>query len=556
MHRSELLLLLLLSALPCLLAAAIYDADNQLDVSASCPQAACSLWQLQSDFQHPLRYVSASGKLPLLQQLLLGDCQWRALPVELFRLTPELRVLVLHNSSVYMLNKEDFQDIPRLQQLQLQRTHLTQLRPQQFAKLPNLEALQLNHNIIQFMHDQAFEGLPLLQLLGLRGNGIVELAGGIFAALTNLQHLDLSGNEIEAIDAHTFAGNGKLQTLLLNDNKFLHFEANALLALTNLRLLDLSRSGQLLELKLHSVQRALLESCGLRRLAIAGSVIDLRAAHNALEVLRIGDKSAVIELDLHGNQLGDAAISGFCQGMWNLQRLDLSMNNIELLVNDSDASSSSNLSLSLQLPSLTHLDLAYNELRRLPAESPLLSTRLAELNISHNEMLRPRTEHFAGLSNLQRLYMAGLRLSEFDYRVFHAQHTSLQELGICDTNDYPLLHKVAIYFRDRGVQLPGLCQRSEAASPKPHVLADTPQPEPQPQALAGVCGIHPYWTTRDILAFLTLLVVFAILLMQLYHILQEEGCLRRLQQWVRSWRQPTVVNGSRARRLNEEYSEV
>lgn len=549
MYRSGSLLLLLLWGI-CVWAAPVYDEYNQLNLSASCPTVACSLQNLEQ----PLRLVGNSTELPQLQQLLLGDSRIRTMPVELLRRTPNLRMLLMQNSSVYLMQKEDFQGIPQLQQFQMQRTHLARLREQQFAALQQLEVLQLNHNMIQFVHPAAFVGLLRLQLLALRGNGIVELPAGTFDPLVNLTHLDLGHNEISQLDAKTFAGNLKLQTLLLNDNKLLQFESQSLLALTQLHLLDLSRAGrQLEEVQLYGAQRVQLEECGLRRLIITSSVISLKAANNELTELSVGDKRSPIELDLHGNQLSGNASASLLQGMWNLQHLDLSKNNIESL-------SSLSQSLSLLLPSLVQLNLAHNQLRSLS----LLPSGLIELDISFNHMLSVRSEHFAGLPNLQRLYMDGMRLGQLDYRVFHTQHSMLHVLGICD-QDAALMRKLVIYFKDRAVQLPVSCLHSVSkAATHTEQEEEQDQTEPKAQAqrtdLAGICGIHPYWTLRDTLTFATLLVVMCILLMQFYNILEEEGCLRRLRDWCSGRsrrRQPgTVGNGHRNRRLNEEDSEV
>lgn len=534
----------------CVGAAPVYDEYNQLNLSASCPTVACSLQNLEQ----PLRLLGGnSTELPQLQQLLLADSRIRMMPVELLRRTPNLRMLLMQNSSVYLMQKEDFQGVPQLQQLQMQRTHLARLREQQFAALQQLEVLELNHNMIQFVHPAAFAGLVRLQLLALRGNGIVDLPAGTFDPLVNLTHLDLGRNEISQLDAKTFAGNPKLQTLLLNDNKLLQFDSQSLLALTQLHLLDLSRAGRLEELQLYGAQRVQLEECGLRRLIITSSVISLKAANNELTELSVGDKRSPIELDLHGNQMSGNASASLLQGMWNLQHLDLSKNNIESL-------SSQSPSLRLLLPSLVQLNLAHNQLRSLA----LLPSGLIELDISFNHMLSVRSEQFAALPNLQRLYMDGMRLGQLDYRVFHTQHSMLHVLGICD-QDAALMRKLAIYFKDRAVQLPVSCLHSVAKAAKEQEQEEEQeQAEPKAQAqrtdLAGICGIHPYWTLRDTLTFATLLVVMCILLMQFYNILEEEGCLRRLRDWCsgRSRRRQagTVGNGHRNRRLNEEDSEV
>ncbi|KAH8359845.1 hypothetical protein KR093_009095 [Drosophila rubida] len=535
MHR---LLLVLLGA-QCALALPVYDENNQLNVSASCPSSSCSLWQLASTFVQPLRYTDSQA--PQLEELLLANCQLRALPVELLRQTPNLRVLVMLNSSVYHVNKQDFQSVTQLRQLQLQHNHISQLKTQQFALLQQLEVLQLGHNIILVVHGEAFTGLAALRLLGLQSNGITELAAEAFDALPQLQHLDLSDNEIEHLHARLFANTSKLQTLLLNGNKFAQFESNSLAALGNLRLLELSNC-QLTELQLASVQRVRVESSRLQRLIIQGGVINLQAGHNELTQLSIGDKSAVIELDLQWNLLDGNATAQLLDGMWNLQRLDLSKNNIESL-------SPLNHSLRLLLPSLTQLNLAHNQLEQLPS---LLPYRLTKLDISYNHLITVTATHFAALPNLQRLYMQDMRLTHFDYRQFHQQHRQFHELGVCDS-DYRFMHKLATYFNDRGVQLPVACNQRKPSSDR-MPMEPLPETEAQCQSVAGVAGIHPYWTTRDVLAFVTLLVVFCILLIQLYHILEEEGCVRRFRQ--RLWGRQPRVNGTPSRRLNEEDSEV
>ncbi|XP_030573598.1 insulin-like growth factor-binding protein complex acid labile subunit [Drosophila novamexicana] len=542
----KLCLLLLLGA-QCLLSAPVYDENERLNLSASCPDTVCHLWELQSDYQRPLRY--AGGQVPQLQQLLLGNSRMRVLPVELLRQAPNLRSLLVQNCSVYHVNKEDFQATPQLRELLLQRNHIARLKEQQFGTLQQLQVLQLDHNIIQVVHANAFEGLAQLQLLGLQGNGITQLMEGAFGALTNLRHLDLSDNEIRQINGQTFAGNGKLQTLLLSGNQLAQFEPNSLAALSQLRLLDLSNCGQLEELHLLGAQRLLLEGSGVRRLIIDGGVINLQAGKNTLTQLSIGDKSAVIELDLHGNQLSGNATWSLLQGMWNLQRLDLAKNQIESL--------SSADSLSLLLPSLTHLNLAHNQLRSLPPDTALLPTHLLQLDISYNHMLAVSAQNFAALPRLQRLHMEGNRLHQFDHEIFHRQHPHLQELGICDTEgSYSFMHKMLLYLSDRGVHLPVHClHKPDSNMDARATLDELAQPDAaQAQTRAGVTGIHPYWTTRDVLAFLTLLVVFIILLMQLYRILEEEGWLRRMQHWIMG-RQPAVPNGTRPGRLDEQDSQ-
>ncbi|KAH8312397.1 hypothetical protein KR044_010534 [Drosophila immigrans] len=538
-----LLLLLLLLGAQSVLGELVYDDNNGLNVSARCPNSTCSLWQLASTFVQPLS--STDHKALQLEQLLVGDSHLRALPVQLLRQTPNLRVLIMLNCSLYHVNKDDFQPVAQLKQLQLQYNHISQLKNQQFALLQQLEVLQLGHNIILVVHGQAFTGLAQLRLLGLQSNGITELSNDAFDSLPKLQHLDLSDNEIQHIHARLFALTNNLQTLLLKGNKFVEFEPNSLMPLRNLRLLDLSNC-QLEELQLQSVQRVRIVDSRLQRLIIHGGVIYLNASYNVLTQLHIGDKSAVIQLDLRWNKLDGNATSTLLDGMWNLERLDVSKNDIDSL------SAVGNNSLRLLLPSLTELNLAHNRMSQLPS---MLPNGLTTLDVSYNPLIFVTAAPFAPLPNLQTLHLQDVRLTDFDYKLFHQQHRQLVELGVCDS-DYRLMHKLTIYLRDRGVQLPVPCNQHKASSEE---IATEPLLEPltqtQWQSLNGVGGIHPYWTIRDVLAFVTLVVVFIILLIQLYHILEEEGCVRRLRQRLRG-RQPMVNGLHSSRRLNEEDSEV
>ncbi|EDV93332.1 GH18328 [Drosophila grimshawi] len=543
---------LLLLGIQWLLASPIYDSNERLNLSASCPSASCSLWGLQSNYQRPLRY--SAGQVSQLEELLLGNCQMRALPLELLRLAPNLRILIIQNCSVYHLYKEDFQATPQLTQLILPRNHISRLREQQFVALQQLEVLQLDHNGILVLQAEAFKGLSKLKLLGLQGNGIIQLVAGAFEPLPNLLNLDLSDNEISQINPETFSKNSKLQTLLLNGNQLKQFEPSCLAPRSNLRLLDLSNCRQLEQLHLHGAQRLMLEGSAVSRLIIDGGVINLQAGRNAMTQLHIGDKSAVIELDLHQNQLNVNATAELLDGMWNLQRLDLSKNNIDSLSSVGGNSST----LSLLLPSLTDLNLAHNQLLSLPPDSSLLPGHLLQLDISYNHLLSVSADNFAALPSLQSLHMESNRLHEFDYELFHRQHPRLQELGICDNElGYTLMHNMLIYMSDRGIHLPVNCLRRPVHSMDTKSMSDEPVNAAQTCTPTGVGGIHPYWTTRDVLAMVTLLVVFCILIMQLYNILKEEGWLGRMQQWLMG-RQPDVVTGAnaRARRLNEEDSEV
>ncbi|XP_017124149.1 platelet glycoprotein V-like [Drosophila elegans] len=533
----------------------VYDATGRLNLSASCPDSFCSL----SD-----RRVAYSASAALgLRELHLTNCSRQSITWLVLNLTPGLRTLVIRNCASYHISKESLRPVGNLTSLQMQRTSLGVLRDEVFTTVPRLEILELGQNIIHTVHIGAFKGLARLRLLGLQGNGIQEILPRTFDPLAELVHLDLSHNQLTHLPKDIFAKNGKIQTLLLNGNQLRTLLPDILSSLPNLHLLDLGHAGELeiLTLDIHNIQSLILEGSGLTTLVINGALIKLQAGNNELSNLHVGNKSSVIELDLHGNLLNGNDTAGFLRGMWNLQRLDLSKNVIESLPIYGGYSEDPNAQELFLLPSLKYLNLANNRLVSLPPDSPIFSARLNYLDLSHNLLLSLDVEILRGLPVLEALFIEGNRLNTFDYQVFHQQHEDLKELGLHDNAWAPgLYRKMFVYLNDRGVHLQARSQNRPGMNSS-QVDIDWPPTGGQPVAQKldppGVSGIHPYWTLKDILAFVTLLVVLLILLMNLYHILQEEGCLRR----IRHWRRSHIVGGgttssrSSGRRLDEQDSE-
>ncbi|KAH8347498.1 hypothetical protein KR059_011848 [Drosophila kikkawai] len=529
--------------------ASVYDATGRLNLSATCPDVFC----------HVNNQLVAYSSTPALQvlELHLTNCSRQSVAWLVLNLTPSLRTLVIRDCASYHISKESLRPVANLTSLQMQRSSLGVLRDELFTTVPRLLILELGYNTIHTVHSAAFTGLAKLQFLGLQGNGIQEIPAKTFDALAELRHLDLSGNQLTDLREEIFAKNTQLQTLLLNGNNLGTLHSGTVGSLPNLQLLDISHAGELKfqTLTLSSIQTLMVENSQLSELIIIGSLIRLHAANNELSNIQLGNKSLVLEMDLRGNLLDENDIPDLVRGMWNLERLDLSRNRIESLpMHSSGSSEGPHFQELFLLPSLKYLNLANNQVVRLPPDSPILSSHLKILDLSHNLILTLEVERLTGLPNLESLFLEGNRLSSFDYQVFHHQHEGLQWLGLHDNSWGPgLYRRMYTYFTDRAVHVHGNTPQTSSS------LVDTEgQAEAQKLDRVGVSGIHPYWTLRDILAFVTLLVVLAILLMNLYNILEEEGCLRRFRRWRRS-NVPggaTTTTRSSARRLNEQDSEV
>lgn len=319
-------------------------------------------------------------------------------------------------------------------------------------------------------------------------------------------------------------------------------------------LIDLSNTF-LDELQLQSVDLLLVQGSKLKRCTISGSVIKLNAANNALKAITIQDKLAVRELELHGNlfeTLDDIV------GMLNLQKLDISKNQLTTL-------KTSHSPLYLPLPNLISLNLASNRLQNLTVENFMFLLKLKSLDLAFNHLIRLDASIFQALINLEKFYIEGNRLFEFNYPDFKDTHTFLREMGLFENDwEFRYLKHMLNYFRNRGVHLPMRFTPADSSSLSTSnnfrettdasvfkspssanvhrdvddvdILNDMNHArqssrldnhiECSHQALLNeVSGIHPYWTTRDILALITLIMVSLILLLLFFRILQEEQCL-------------------------------
>ncbi|XP_037824946.1 insulin-like growth factor-binding protein complex acid labile subunit [Lucilia sericata] len=552
-RQREFLLLLpiLITTLTCLSAGAL-----QLDLKDTCSGSSlyyCTLTNLTSSFEEPLVWNTKSTTEQLNELLIYNSVMGR-LPSAIFEIAPKLHTLIMHNCALNNIMPMDFEKASQLHKLVLQRNRLFIIPERVFAGLFALEELYLSHNTIHMIHRYAFVRLQRLKYLDLQENGIRTLPEGVFEDLINVEHIDLSYNELEVINANTFLKNLKLNTLLLSGNNFSVFEPNSLMNLNHLHILDLSNT-YLEELQLQSVDLLLVQGSKLKRCTI-DSVIKLNAANNALKNITIHDKLAVRELELHGNlfeTLDDLV------GMLNLQKLDISKNQLSSL-------KTSHSPLYLPLPNLISLNLASNRLQNLTSDNFVFLLKLKSLDLAFNHLIRLDSSIFQPLINLENFYVEGNRLYEFNYAEFKDSHTFLREVGIFENDwEFRYLKHMLNYFRNRGIHLPmrftpadSLSSTSAASfhdttdasvfksSSSSNVHRDMDEVDilndmnrarqssahldthvecTHQASLTGVSGIHPYWTTRDVLALITLIVVLVILILQFFRILQEERCL-------------------------------
>ena len=124
---------------------------------------------------------------------------------------PNLRILIMKNTSMTDLSSKFFTRLLRLNILDLQENSIFSLTSGCFHGLGNVPWLDLHGMKIHEIESETFEGLLSLLLLNLSYNNLDHLYNGRFQYLVSLTVLDLRGNVFHSIQMLAFTG---LQSLV------------------------------------------------------------------------------------------------------------------------------------------------------------------------------------------------------------------------------------------------------------------------------------------------------------------------------------------------------
>ena len=125
---------------------------------------------------------------------------------------PNLRVLLMRNTSVRDLYPNFFTNLRFLAILDLQENSISLLTSRCFKGLVSVTSLDLHDSNIKKIQSKSFDGMYSLQLLDLSNNLLDYLDDDIFQSLIiHLRFIDLRGNTFKEIDINTFK---KLHILL------------------------------------------------------------------------------------------------------------------------------------------------------------------------------------------------------------------------------------------------------------------------------------------------------------------------------------------------------
>jgi len=177
---------------------------------------------------------------PPTELLDLSHNRLTLIPPHSFSSLRRLRVLLLSNNSIRVVQYGAFSLLEYLQRLDLSRNRISTLREGFSLGLTSLRHLQLAHNLLTRLHTDSFLHLDSLQRLNLSNNAIASIQTRAFSTLSSLRQLQLGHNRLTALPNGIFSMLRSLELLGLEDNLIQHTDDGVFTPLTSLALLDLA----------------------------------------------------------------------------------------------------------------------------------------------------------------------------------------------------------------------------------------------------------------------------------------------------------------------------
>ncbi|XP_054712158.1 toll-like receptor Tollo [Uloborus diversus] len=237
-----------------------------------------------------------------------------------FHHSTEIREILLSNNSIAGFPSALFRSLSQLSHLDVSHNIISELHflLDSFKNPNRLSTLNLSFNRIRRLEGTPFQSLLSLQVLHLQDNQIEYIAEKSFTHLSNLKILDLTNNKLRLIEADTFNGLISLQDLVLRNNHMELIHSDALMNLTRLRYLSLQNNS------LTSFPVAINKMEYLQELDLSLNSIS-NITNDTFENLK-----SLVVLDLKSNLVGNLS-RGTLRDQYSLRILDLSKNRIQSL---------------------------------------------------------------------------------------------------------------------------------------------------------------------------------------------------------------------------------
>uniref|UniRef100_A0A7E4UR92 LRRCT domain-containing protein n=1 Tax=Panagrellus redivivus TaxID=6233 RepID=A0A7E4UR92_PANRE len=377
------------------------------DIGRICP-AECDCQELTTDYRHTITIDCYQGGLNKTHFSKILE-----------KLPPNVNILEIRAPPAFPNVFEWDDNLNRFQQLErLSLINCGIPSISQSARLRSLVHLDLHGNKLNHIYMTTFAGLGNVEYLDLSHNRLTALPSGAFNLLKKLKSINLAHNNIAELAPNLLLGPRGLHSLQLDGNRVTAKEINELFTdAKQLHRLEINNCGLgdagIAELKLARVEH-------LRRLGIAGNnlttvpsamlrnlpmlttvdlsynnirylapcafcscnITEVILGHNLLGIdenaidIEAFAETRISSIDLSFNYFDqfDSSVLGHTQQ--HIRTLDLSGNNL----------GGFHHRLTYSLMSLTHLHMAANGIKDIPASLPYEYTRLLFLNVSKNRI--------------------------------------------------------------------------------------------------------------------------------------------------------------------------
>jgi len=351
---------------------------------------------------------------------------------------PNVEILDFSYNKIQSIEKSFFSKFQTLASLDLSFNDLHSLQNTFFLNLNELKQLYLNNNQILTIEKETFDFLENLIHLDLSQNLIYDLSKSVFSKLKNLKNLKLNSNQIEKLMKENFCGLLSLASLDLSKNKILSLQGDLFVCLNEIKALKLS-SNKLKFFLNESIETLEFLDLSFNNLTSFNfpSLSSLDLSHNVkLDHLNVSNNVRVLNLSNTNSKL---IINLNISALFNLEELDLSLNNLSLIGRDYFSYSKNLLKINLRA---THLkDFHFlNE----------LSSELREIDLSENKNFGQELLILKQFINIDTIKISNTNSRTFEFNFTNLKHLDIAENRLKTLSNLlpPSLHYLNISFND------------------------------------------------------------------------------------------------------------
>ncbi|XP_058799434.1 toll-like receptor 6 [Phymastichus coffea] len=317
----------------------------------------------------------------------------------------------------------------QLEKIDLSGNNIWQVPGESFCPLANLVGLNLSYNLLEELTELDFGLRGVAGASARKPRRLEQLMSAPTAAscALDIRNLDVSHNRISVLPARVFSSLRRLGMLNLAGNGIAVVEDEAFHGLRSLRSVDLSDN------RIVALPSEVFREAG-------NSLKELKLQNNSIGVLAPGlvaNMNQLVSLDLSKNVLTSSWMnSATFAGLIRLVLLDLSFNRIDNL----------DPAMFKDLYTLQILNLKYNEIETIPADTFAPMSNLHTLEISHNRLRYLDGQSLNGLFALSLLSM-NYNLLEGIHPDAFKNCSSIQDVQLSGNN----LDSIPSALKDMGI---------------------------------------------------------------------------------------------------------